>query len=97
MRLSDETLTDDMFFLDGFHPNNAGYDVLADAYNVGSDVFIDFDFGGIVRIDPATGELWEAEHGPKGGYEINLIRPGKNYGWPVITYGMNYDGTPITS
>jgi glucose/arabinose dehydrogenase len=46
-----------------------------------------------------TGELWATEHGPKGGDELNLIRPGLNYGWPVISYGINYDGsvlTPIT-
>jgi glucose/arabinose dehydrogenase len=47
-------------------------------------------------LDPATGLLWEAEHGPRGGDEINLVEKGKNYGWPVITYGMNYNGTPIT-
>ena len=45
---------------------------------------------------PVTGELWDAEHGPRGGDELNLVRPGLNYGWPVITYGMNYDGTPMT-
>lgn len=45
---------------------------------------------------PITGELWETEHGPKGGDEINLIKPGKNYGWPVISYGINYDGTILT-
>jgi aldose sugar dehydrogenase len=45
---------------------------------------------------PVTGDLWEVEHGPRGGDELNLIEPGRNYGWPVITYGMNYDGTPIT-
>ncbi len=39
---------------------------------------------------PGTGELWEAEHGPQGGDELNHIRPGRNYGWPVITYGVNY-------
>jgi glucose/arabinose dehydrogenase len=44
----------------------------------------------------ATGELWDAEHGPKGGDELNKVEAGKNYGWPVITYGINYDGTPIT-
>lgn len=47
-------------------------------------------------MDPATGELWETEHGPRGGDETNRILPGLNYGWPVITYGMNYNGTPIT-
>lgn len=47
-------------------------------------------------FDPRTGVLWETEHGPRGGDELNIITQGKNYGWPVITYGMNYDGTPIT-
>ncbi len=45
---------------------------------------------------PVTGELWDVEHGPRGGDELNLVKPGHNYGWPIITYGMNYDGTPIT-
>lgn len=48
-----------------------------------------------LNINPYTGELWEHEHGPKGGDEINIIKPGLNYGWPVITYGTNYDGTPV--
>lgn len=47
-------------------------------------------------IDPLTGELWVSEHGPRGGDELNLIKPGKNYGWPVISYGINYDGTILT-
>jgi glucose/arabinose dehydrogenase len=46
--------------------------------------------------DPHTGQLWETEHGPRGGDELNLIRRGANYGWPRITYGINYNGTPIT-
>jgi glucose/arabinose dehydrogenase len=41
--------------------------------------------------------LWELEHGPRGGDELNLIEPGKNYGWPLVSYGMNYDRTPIPS
>ena len=47
-------------------------------------------------FNPVTGDLWESEHGPRGGDELNILSPGHNYGWPVITYGMNYDGTPIT-
>ena len=44
----------------------------------------------------ASGRLWELEHGPKGGDELNIIEKGKNYGWPIITYGVNYNGTKIT-
>ena len=47
-------------------------------------------------LNPETGAIWDHEHGPKGGDEINIIKKGKNYGWPVITYGINYSGTPIT-
>lgn len=47
-------------------------------------------------LHPETGELWGNEHGPRGGDEINLIKAGNNYGWPIITYGINYNGTPIT-
>ena len=47
-------------------------------------------------IHPATGELWAHEHGPQGGDELNIIRAGRNYGWPLITYGVNYvTGTRI--
>jgi glucose/arabinose dehydrogenase len=44
-----------------------------------------------------TGELWEVEHGPRGGDELNLIEKGKNYGWPLVSYGVNYNGVPIPS
>lgn len=47
-------------------------------------------------MHPETGEIWESEHGPKGGDELNLIKPGINYGWPVISYGINYNGTTFT-
>ncbi|MGM0589575.1 MAG: PQQ-dependent sugar dehydrogenase [Bacteroidota bacterium] len=46
-----------------------------------------------MALHPTTGELWEHEHGPRGGDEINIIRKGNNYGWPVISYGINYSGT----
>lgn len=46
-------------------------------------------------MNPFTNEIWANEHGPKGGDEINIIQKGKNYGWPVITYGKEYDDTPI--
>lgn len=45
---------------------------------------------------PKTGKLWAHEHGPRGGDEINIIDAGKNYGWPVISYGINYSGTKFT-
>jgi len=45
---------------------------------------------------PETGEIWTHEHGPKGGDEINIIKAGKNYGWPVISYGINYSGSKFT-
>ncbi|MDU8886536.1 PQQ-dependent sugar dehydrogenase [Yeosuana sp. MJ-SS3] len=50
---------------------------------------------GLVK-SPITGEIWEHEHGPQGGDEINIIQKGKNYGWPVISYGINYSGTSFT-
>jgi len=45
---------------------------------------------------PETGLIWSHEHGPKGGDEINVLKKGANYGWPIITYGVNYSGSPIT-
>ncbi|MGL4965217.1 MAG: PQQ-dependent sugar dehydrogenase [Inquilinus sp.] len=46
-------------------------------------------------LNPDTGVLWVNEHGPRGGDEINIPEPGRNYGWPVVSYGVNYDGSPV--
>ncbi|MEP7267965.1 MAG: PQQ-dependent sugar dehydrogenase, partial [Saprospiraceae bacterium] len=51
-------------------------------------------------INPADGTVWENEHGPRGGDEVNIIEKGKNYGWPLVSYGINYNGkimTPFTT
>ena len=48
-----------------------------------------------LAFNPADGKLWEQEHGPMGGDEINIIEKGKNYGWPLVSYGRNYNGTPV--
>ncbi|MDC7998932.1 PQQ-dependent sugar dehydrogenase [Gilvibacter sediminis] len=47
-------------------------------------------------VHPITGDIWTHEHGPKGGDEVNIIKKGANYGWPVISYGVNYSGTSFT-
>ena len=45
---------------------------------------------------PGTGDIWLHEHGPKGGDEVNIVRKGANYGWPTVTYGIDYDGSVIS-
>ncbi|MBK8503447.1 MAG: PQQ-dependent sugar dehydrogenase [Saprospiraceae bacterium] len=50
-----------------------------------------------LSIHPETREIWATEHGPMGGDELNIIRPGANYGWPVVTYGVNYDGAVVSN
>ncbi len=49
-----------------------------------------------LAVDSKTGDIWSHEHGPKGGDELNLITPGRNYGWPIATYGVDYSGARIT-
>jgi aldose sugar dehydrogenase len=49
-----------------------------------------------VALHPETGRIWEVEHGPKGGDELNILKAGANYGWPLATHGINYDGSKIT-
>jgi aldose sugar dehydrogenase len=49
-----------------------------------------------LALHPETGKVWEVEHGPKGGDELNILKAGANYGWPLVTYGVNYDGSKIT-
>ena len=46
-------------------------------------------------INPETGTLWEVEHGPRGGDELNIPEAGKNYGWPIVSFGVNYNGSPV--
>jgi aldose sugar dehydrogenase len=48
-----------------------------------------------LAANPATGEIWEQEHGAKGGDEVNVLKPGANYGWPLVSHGVNYDGSPV--
>ncbi|WP_119718371.1 PQQ-dependent sugar dehydrogenase [Cognatilysobacter tabacisoli] len=48
-----------------------------------------------MAVDPASGKVWQSEHGPRGGDELNIPQPGKNYGWPVVTHGINYSGLKI--
>lgn len=49
-----------------------------------------------LAIDPDTGDVWSTEHGARGGDELNLLKPGRNYGWPEVTYSTEYTGRPIT-
>jgi glucose/arabinose dehydrogenase len=49
-----------------------------------------------LTLHPETGRIWEVEHGPKGGDELNILKAGANYGWPLATHGVNYDGSIIT-
>lgn len=46
-------------------------------------------------VEPATGRVWGTEMGPRGGDEVNLLKPGRNYGWPLVSKGVNYDGRPL--
>jgi len=50
-----------------------------------------------LALHPETGRVWEVEHGPRGGDELNILKAGANYGWPLVTYGINYDGSTITN
>jgi aldose sugar dehydrogenase len=50
-----------------------------------------------LALNPETGDVWETEQGPSGGDELNVLRPGRNYGWPVVSYGREYSGAPISA
>jgi len=69
--------------------NRAGFRAEVFAYGVRSPQGM--------ALHPGTGALWETEHGPRGGDEVNVILPGRNYGWPAITYGIDYDGQVIST
>ena len=71
------------------NPWSTNEDVPSEIYTYGHR-----DISGIVT-HPVTGEIWISEHGPRGGDELNIIRAGGNYGWPVISYGTEYSGEPI--
>ncbi|WP_207425738.1 PQQ-dependent sugar dehydrogenase [Pedobacter sp. SYSU D00535] len=71
------------------NPSFSGSGALPELYSTGHR-----NPQGIV-LHPTTGELWLSEHGPRGGDEINRVRPGLNYGWPTITYGIEYSGQTI--
>lgn len=71
------------------NPTFAGTGALSELYSIGHR-----NPQGLA-IHPVTGDVWEGEFGPRGGDEINRIEPGKNYGWPTITYGIEYSGEPI--
>ena len=49
-----------------------------------------------LAMHPVTGRIWEVEHGPRGGDELNILKPGANYGWPLATHGIDYDGSIIS-
>ena len=78
---SDGTIPDDNPFTDGAAPA---------VYSYGHRNVQGLEY------DPVTGTMWAHEHGPKGGDELNVIEAGNNYGWPAITYGVNYNGSIIT-
>ena len=83
LRLNDDgTIPKDNPFV-----GKAGY--RPEIYSIGHRTVLGLGF------HPTTGALWETENGPQGGDEVNIIQPGKNYGWPLVTYGHDYDGTPL--
>jgi glucose/arabinose dehydrogenase len=83
LRLNDDgTIPKDNPFV-----GKAGY--RPEIYSIGHRTVLGLGF------HPTTGTLWETENGPQGGDEVNIIQPGKNYGWPLVTYGHDYDGTPL--
>ena len=50
-----------------------------------------------MALNPETGEIWQTEQGPSGGDELNVLRPGANYGWPLVSYGRRYSGEPVSA
>ena len=78
---------------DGSVPKNpfAGRD------DVAKEIFTVGHRNGIgLTIHPTTGEIWESENGPYGGDEVNILKPGANYGWPLVSYGRDYSGAPVS-
>jgi glucose/arabinose dehydrogenase len=78
---------------DGSVPRNpfAGRgDVAAEIYSIGHRNGVG------LTVHPATGEVWQNENGPYGGDEVNVLKPGANYGWPLVSYGREYSGAPVS-
>jgi glucose/arabinose dehydrogenase len=74
----------------GNNPFVAREGYLPEIWSIGHRAIEGMDF------HPVTGELWASEHGPQGGDEVNIIEPGENYGWPVVSYGRDYDGSRVS-
>lgn len=72
------------------NPFAGNSDYLPEIYTLGHRNVMGFAF------DPSTGDLWAAEHAPQGGDEVNIILPGHNYGWPIVSYGREYGGPRVT-
>jgi glucose/arabinose dehydrogenase len=66
---------------EGFHP---------ELYSIGHRNMVG------MTVHPVTGEVWQNENGPLGGDEVNILKPGANYGWPLVTYGRDYSGAPVS-
>ena len=82
----------------GHHQNQANRDEISENLQDNADLagYGNRNPQGMAK-HPETGEIWSHEHGPQGGDEINIAKKGANYGWSIVTYGIDYDGTTIST